>query len=428
MIPLSKLPPNLSETDPDFFPMALSRGKYLLKFQTELRNLIKNENLGLKPDQKTMLESFTKVETPVVTEATEETEATVVTEGTEETEDTEEKNVEYNTEKLEDKLASDQFNLTPIIEQMENMVLSQKNVPCFLDKINTDIDTKNLINNYLNGMSEKWLTILNNINEDDNENSPLKDINIFQTITLDPKSYGPDIRNAFENMHLITILLTIHSTGTGCELRNPFPDNQEIANYFSDLNDKLDLNTYCNPGNNVGVRQSARFYGDLAIIKDIILTIRKIKMVDIQIIIIYVLSILGAVLFDVTKLYFPNKEKTYRRQILNIIRPQAKQVTGEEETVYVSNEEIFRFLTTIVGNILILLPNNEKLTCEEEIYENEENIDNPEIELPTMVDTLDENEDPLEVEEDDHGTELNGGRKKTKKNRKHSKNRSIRFK
>jgi len=429
MIPLSDLPEDLSETDPKFFPMVLSRGEYLLKFQTELSNLIKNENLGLSEENKTILESFTEVVTTVVTEATEETEATVVTEGTEETEDTEEKNVEYNTEELEDILASDQFNLTPIIEQMENIVLTKKNVPCFLLGMNSNQDTKNAISNYLNGMSETWLTILNNINKDDNENSPLKGINIFQIPIND--SNNADIRNAFENMHLITILLTIHSTGTGCELRNPFPDNpdnQEIANYLSALNDKLDLNTYCNPGNNVGVRQSARFYGDLAIIKDIILTIRKIKMVDLQIIIIYVLSILGAVLFDVTKLYFPNKEKTYRRQILNIIRPQAKQVTGEEETVYVSNEEIFRFLTTIVGNILILLPNNEKLTCEEEIYENEENIDNPEIELPTMVDTLDENEDPLEVEEDDHGTELNGGRKKTKRNKKHSKNRSLRFK
>ena len=97
---------------------------------------------------------------------------------------------------------------------------------------------------------------------------------------------------------------------------------------------------------------------------------------------------MGAVLFDVTKLYFPNKEKTYRKQILNIIRPQVKGLTGQEKTVVVTNEEIFRFLTTIVGNILILLPNDEKLTCGPEISENEENIDNPEIELPTMEDTL----------------------------------------
>ena len=185
----------------------------------------------------------------------------------------------------------------------------------------------------------------------------------------------------------------------------------------------------------------------MAIIKNIILTIRKITRVDIQIIIIYVLSILGAVLFDVTKLYFPNKEKTYRRQILNIIRPQVKGITGQEKTILVSNEEIFMFLTTIVGNILILLPDNEKLTCGEEISENEDNIDNPNIELPTMQDNLGETK--LEVEKDKttssnavlspvfeegthdfFGNPLNplGGRKKTKKNRKHSKNSSLRFK
>jgi hypothetical protein len=371
-----------------------------------------------------MLKSFTNKSVPVVTEATEETTA------------------EYDTKELEEVLASDTFNLVPIIQQQEEMVLTKKNVPCFLFQMNLNQDTKSAISNYLNDMSEKWLTILISINKDD----IFKDINIFEQITI-PKSYGADIRNALENMHLITILLTIHSKESGCELINPFPANEEIAEYFRKLNDILELNTYCNPGNNVGVRQSPRFYGDLAIIKNIILTIRKITSVDLQIIIIYVLSILGAVLFDVTKLYFPNKEKTYRRQILNIIRPQVKGLTGQEKTILVSNEEIFRFLTTIVGNILILLPNNEKLTCGEEISENEDNIDNPNIELPTMQDNLGETK--LEVEKDKttssnavlspvfeegthdfFGNPLNplGGRKKTKKNRKHSKNRSLRFK
>jgi len=204
MVPLSKLSElsELSEILKDYYPMVLSRGEYLLKFQTELSNLIKNENLGLTSDQKTMLQPFATVESPVVTERTEETE-------------------KYNTEDLEDKLASDQFNLTPIIEQMENMVLSKKNVPCFLLQMNSNEDTKNAISNYLNDMSEKWLTILISINKDD----IFKDINIFEQITI-PKSYGADIRNALENMHLITILLTIHSTEFGCELINPFPDNQ----------------------------------------------------------------------------------------------------------------------------------------------------------------------------------------------------------
>ena len=395
MVPLSNLQEDLS----DYYPMVLSRGEYLLKFQTELSNLIKNENLGLTEEQKTMLEEFTTVESPVETEPTEDTER-------------------YNTSELEDKLASEQFNFVPIIRQMENMVLSKKNVPCFLFQMNLNQYTKNAISNYLNDMSEKWLTILISINKDD----IFKDINIFEQIPI-PKPYGADIRNALENMHLITILLTIHSTETGCQLINPFPANEEIAGYVNKLNENLELNTYCNPINNTGVRRSSRLYGDLSIIKNIIRIIRTITKVDLQIIIIYILSILGAVLFDVTKLYFPNKEKTYRKQILNIIRPQVRGLTGEEKTVFVSNEEIFRFLTSIVGNILILLPNDDKLNCA-----SEDNIDNPEIELPTMEDTLVPGEQPLEVEEDDPRTDLNGGRKKTKKNRKHSKNRSLRFK
>ena len=403
MVPLSELPVGLS----DYYPMVLSRGEYLLKFQTELSNLIKNENLGLTEEQITMLESFTSVVTQVVTEPTEDTER-------------------YNTEGLEEILASDQFNLTPTIEQMENMVLSKKNVPCFLFQMNLNQDTKSAISNYLKDMSEKWLTILISINQDD----IFKDINIFEEIPI-PKPYGADIRNALENMHLITILLTIHSTETGCQLINPFPANEEIDGYVNKLNEILELNTYCNP--DVTVRQSPRFYGDLAIIKNIIRIIRTIKKVDLQIIIIYVLSILGAVLFDVTKLYFPNKEKTYRKQILNIIRPQVRGLTGEEKTVFVSNEEIFRFLTSIVGNILILLPNDDKLNCET-LTSSEDNIDNPNITLSTMEDTLAPDEQPLEVEEEkttsssSPETDLNGGRKKTKKNRKHSKNRSLRFK
>lgn len=384
MVPLSKLSENLSATTPDYYPMVLSRGKYLLKFQTELSNLISNPNIGLTEEQKQMLESFTTVVSPVVPETTEET------------------TVEYNTEELETKLASENFKLTPIIEQMANMVLSKKNVPCFLSEMNSDTDSVNNINNYLNGMGNAWLTILKNLSESEREDNT--DLNIFQHIIFDITETGVlqstidratapglnipsnDVKDSLQNIHLITTLLTIDFSaeqGQGCRLINPFPTSDlSMSTYFGNLTTALELNNICNPSSS---SSSSPNLPNITIIVKKLFELQQKSTINIRILIIYLLSILGAILFDVTELYFPNFiNEENQKQLLTIIGGQGTS------SVLVTNEEIMKNFNLVLDNILSKIPTE---TCEQLTREG-----------------------------------MGGGRKKTKKNRKHSKNRSIRFK
>ena len=57
MIPISEVPDDINETDSNYYPMVLSREEYLLKFQTELSNLISNSNIGLESANKDMLKT-----------------------------------------------------------------------------------------------------------------------------------------------------------------------------------------------------------------------------------------------------------------------------------------------------------------------------------------------------------------------------------
>jgi hypothetical protein len=416
MIPLWELPVDLSESNPNYYPMTLSRGKYLLKFQTELRNLIKNKNLGLSDGNKTILESFTEVVTTVVTPD--------VTEATEET------TIEYNTEGLETVLVSEEFDLISSLEEMDKKIKSEKNVPCFLDKINTDIDTKNLINNYLNGMSSAWLTILKELSE--SEPTDNTDLNTFQGKIFDFTKTGVlpfggdrgtgeglsipsnEVKVGLQNIHLITTLLTIDFSGDACSLQNPFPDTDLSMNtYFTNLNSNLNLETLCKSTNGTTIPRDV----PLSMIKNIVVLLFKKQQeteINIRILVMYMLSILGAILFDVTELYFPNFiNNDFQIQLLTVIRDGIR-TTGSEITVGVTNEEIMEKLDMVIDIILSYIPTK---TCDKARAEAAEEAEEAE-------------EAATAATEAATGEEMGGGRKKTKtkKNRKHSKNRSIRFK
>jgi len=381
MVPLSELPENLSYTTPDYYPMVLSRGEYLLKFQTDLSNLISNQNIGLTEEQKQMLESFTKVVSPVVPEATDET------------------TVEYNTEALEEKLGSENFNLTPIIERMGEIVLTKKNVPCFLSVIDESFKIKD----YLRDMGKIWLTILEELSK-----KPIgpKDLVPDRKIIFDITKTGvlpysgdrrgaeglsipnTEVKNSLQRIHLITALLTFNAEK--CILDNPLPENKKISSYIEELNTVLKLDELCRekkPDNN------------LLEIKNLILKLRTYNE-KIYTIIIYLLTIIGAILFDVTKPYFPCQIKEYTISILKTIDTETR-LTGGEKTVGVTNEQIFQWIVPILTNLL----DNKLPKTKDEIKCADETCVNPTKGMCTIM-----------------------GGSKTKKNRKHPKNRSLRFK
>ena len=164
--------------------------------------------------------------------------------------------------------------------------------------------------------------------------------------------------------------------------------------YFTNLNSKLNLETLCTSTTGRNVPR----VGPLSIIKSIVKQLLQKQTdtkINIRILIIYLLTILGAILFDVTELYFPNFiDNNFQTTLLTQIR-YGILTTGRETTVGVTNEQIMEKLKITIENILSKIPTK---TC-----------DQARAEAATAE-------------------EMGGGRKKTKKNRKHSKNRSIRFK
>jgi len=63
------------------------------------------------------------------------------------------------------------------------------------------------------------------------------------------------------------------------------------------------------------------------------------------------LTIIGAILFDVTTPYFPCQIKKYTSTIFKTINPTSRR-TGEEKTVGITNEEIFKSIHDILTNLL----------------------------------------------------------------------------
>lgn len=401
MIPLSDIPDNVA-TNPEFYPMVLSRGEYLLKFQTELRNLISNPNIGLENENKIMLTRF--AEKQVETIAIEETEETPI---------------EYNTEALENELTDPSFTIKNSLENMRNNVLVEKNVPCFLNKINTDSDTNRMIKDYLRDMGKTWLIILKEVSEEKTGNKdlvPNRDIifNITESGVLPyPIDRGTakgltipndDVKASLQNIHLITTLLTIDLSEGTCSLQNPLPNDIIINNYITTLNKNLELENLCREGqlNNNNLQEIRNLITKLITYNEKIYTI-----------IIYLLTIIGAILFDVTKPYFPCQIKKYTSTIFKTINPTSRR-TGEEKTVGITNEEIFKSIHDILKNLFETdLPKKEdEIKCEE-LPDNKYIVDD------TCVNP---------IEETTKGMCLMMGGTKTKRNKKHSKNRSLRFK
>lgn len=402
MIPLSNIPDNADATNPEFYPMVLSRGEYLLKFQTELRNLISNPNIGLEDENKIMLTRF--AEKQVETIAIEETEETPI---------------EYNTEALENELTDPSFTIKNSLENMRNNVLVEKNVPCFLNKINTDSDTNRMIKDYLRDMGKTWLIILKEVSEEKTGNKdlvPNRDIifNITESGVLPyPIDRGTakgltipndDVKASLQNIHLITTLLTIDLSEGTCSLQNPLPNDIIINNYITTLNKNLELENLCREGqlNNNNLQEIRNLITKLITYNEKIYTI-----------IIYLLTIIGAILFDVTKPYFPCQIKKYTSTIFKTINPTSRR-TGEEKTVGITNEEIFKSIHDILKNLFETdLPKKEdEIKCEE-LPDNKYIVDD------TCVNPI---EDAIK------GMCLMMGGTKTKRNKKHSKNRSLRFK
>ena len=431
MIPISELPVGIKVTDSDYYPMVLSREEYLLKFQTELSNLISNPKIGLELANKAMLEK-------------------VVVDGTD----------------IEQVLIDDSFNIIPSIEQMENRILTKKNISCFLGVMNKDSDSKKLISNYLKDMGKIWLTILYNISISED-----KTVNNIFTLPISVAS-TTEVKRGMENIHLITTLLTITDTDV-CKLSNPFEEAAEdeeeeeegnggdeeeeeeegnggdeeeeeeeeeedeeekkrrieeeakktaINNYLAELNKNLDLDEFCK-STGTGTRKSSRNFGDLNVIKNIILRMKQIENVDLQITIIYLISILGAVLFDVTELYFPNKEKEYRKKILNVIH-EGRGLSGDEETVGVTNEEIFEKLATIIDNLLVLVSDDSKIQCVDDINSiNERNIDDPNSVRITKIDSYGNKDCSKGI-----CVIMGGSRIKSKRNKKKNKRKTVKSK
>ena len=343
MIPLSQLPTDLEEISPNLYPMVLSRGEYLLKFQRELSNLINNSNIGLSEENKIILEKFTSVEVIDIIDST----------------------TDYNTDALENVLTDDNFNILSSLEEMKSKVLVEKNVPCFLLKINSNTE---LINNYLNSMSFAWLTILKNVSE--SKSTDDKDLNKFQEAVFDltesgvlpssiPRSTAaglaipsPDVKASLQNIHLITTLLTFKEHDDTCELYNPLVVDEEermISKYIRELNTVLKLKELCKDG--------VSSDNNLKEIKELMTKLRSYDHISIHTIIIYLLTIIGAILFDVTELYFPNFiNEENQKNLLTIIRGQ------DSRSVLVTNEDIMKNLNLVIENILSNIPTE---TCEE---------------------------------------------------------------
>jgi len=220
-----------------------------------------------------------------------------------------------------------------------------------------------------------------------------------------------DVKGQLQKIHLITTLLTIDFSGGTCSLQNPFPDTDLSMNtYFTNLNSNLNLETLCTSTNGTTVPRNVQ----LSMIRNIVdLLFKKQEEtgINIRILVMYMLSILGAILFDVTELYFPNFiDNNFQTTVLTIIR-NGTRTTGSEITVGVTNEQIIgKNLTLRIKNILSKIPTgNMRELCEAEAEAAQE-------EAATEAVTATE--------------EMGGGRKKTKtkRNKKHSKNRSLRFK
>ena len=399
MIPLSQLPTNLEEISPNLYPMVLSRGEYLLKFQTELSNLISNSNIGLEPENEAMLKKFTEVSVSLVTEATEDEDA------------------EYNTEELEKVLVNDEFTIIPSLEEMTDKVLAKKNVPCFLDKINNDVDTNDLINNYLSSMSNVWLTILKNLSE--SERTEKTDLNTFQNEIFDITETGvlpssrdrgsaeglnipsPAVKTSLQNIHLITTLLTIDLSGGSCSLQNPFPATDvSMNNYFTELETALELNNICN-STSAPLQRSSSLSDITKIVKKLFI-LQENSWINIRILIIYLLTIIGAILFDVTELYFPNFiNEENQTKLLTIIAGQDSRAS-----ILVSNEDIMKNISLVIENILDNIPTQTCAEAEAEAAAEEEE------------------------EEEEEAGEMGGGRKtvKSKRNKKKNKRKTVKSK
>ena len=150
---------------------------------------------------------------------------------------------------------------------------------------------------------------------------------------------------------------------------------------------------------------------------------KQIENVDLQITIIYLISILGAVLFDVTELYFPNKEKEYRKKILNVIH-EGRGLSGDEETVGVTNEEIFEKLATIIDNLLVLVSDDSKIQCVDDINSiNERNIDDPNSVRITKIDSYGNKDCSKGI-----CVIMGGSRIKSKRNKKKNKRKTVKSK
>jgi len=359
MVPLSQLPTDLEEISPNLYPMVLSRGEYLLKFQTELSNLISNPNIGLSEENKIILKKFTKVSVSLVTEATEDEDA------------------KYNTAELEKVLVNDEFTIIPSLEEMTDKVLAKKNVPCFLDKMNKDIETNDLINNYLSSMSNVWLTILKNLSE--SERTEMTDLNTFQNEIFDITETGvlpssrdrasaegsniPSlaVKTSLQNIHLITTLLTIDLSGGSCSLQNPFPvTDLSMNNYFTELEIELELNNICkstSTSTSTSLQRSSSLFNIKKIVKTLF-DLQEQSRINIRILIIYLLTIIGAILFDVTELYFPNFiNEENQTNLLTIIAGQDSRAS-----ILVTSEDIMKNISLVIENILSNIPTQ---TCEE---------------------------------------------------------------
>jgi hypothetical protein len=372
-------------TNSNYYPMALSREEYLLKFQTELRNLISNKNIGLTHENEEMLKQFTDINTEV----------------------TETQTTETIQSKLENKLIDTSFTIIPSLEEMTKKIKMEKNVPCFLYKINTDMSANNLINNYLNGMSSAWLTILKELSE--SEPTDNTDLNIFQekifdldiiSSTKEGATTGA-LKESLQKIHLITTLLTIDFSGNTCSLQNPFPATDLTMNtYFTNLNSNLNLETLCTSttdGSSRNLPRVGQVSSTITIVTKLF-QLQQVSNINIRILIIYLLTIIGGILFDVTELYFPNLiNDSFQTQLLTVIR--GLRTTGREITVGVTNEKIMIELNNVIIHILNNIPTK---TCDE---------------IQGEITAAD-------------SEEMGGGRKKTKtkRNKKHSNNRSIRFK
>jgi hypothetical protein len=159
--------------------------------------------------------------------------------------------------------------------------------------------------------------------------------------------------------------------------------------YFTNLNSNLNLETLCTSTTDGSSRNLPRV-GQVSSTITIVTKLFQLQQksnINIRILIIYLLSILGAILFDVTELYFPNFiNEENQKELLTIIRGQGTT------SVLVTNEEIMQNFYLVLEKILSRIPTE---TCSQLTREG-----------------------------------MGGGRKKTKtkRNKKHSKNRSLRFK